>query len=276
MFFMRNLVFLTLAAVALARAQAPECKLVPGWQQDGPARSYVADNLFEYMDGNAEGYVIYGFVRMQGVTCKQGGASILIDISEMANPDSAYGIFTANRDLAKPLESIGMGGQIVPRRAMFAKGNYYVELAANPDQDHTLALRAFATALEARLSGRTTLPETLGWFPAEKLVSARLIPESVLGLRLLKSGYVAQYDSGKAFVVAEETAEAAQATMAKLRARFGATEPAQVADDAFQAKDRYLGGLCIFRKGRYVAGWANLPEAAQAVARATPLASRIP
>ena len=25
-----------------------------------------------------------------------------------------------------------MGGQIVPRRAIFAKGKYYVEIAANP------------------------------------------------------------------------------------------------------------------------------------------------
>jgi hypothetical protein len=33
--------------------------------------------------------------------------------------------------------------------------------------------------------------------------SIRLVPESVLGLRLLKSGYVAQYEAGKGFLVRE-------------------------------------------------------------------------
>ncbi len=257
-------------------AQVPDCALVPGWTQQGPTRSYSADNLFEYMDGNAEGYLIYGFLRMQGVTCRRGGDSILMDVSEMTGPDAAYGIFTSNRDPAQPIQPLGMGGQIVPRRAMFAKGRYYVELAANPDKDHRAALRAFAAALVARTPGQSTLPETLGWFDSERLISVRLVPESVLGLRLLKRGYVAQYDAGKAFIVTEDSAEAAAATMTRLRARLGQTEPARVGEDAFQARDRYLGGLCIFRKGRYLAGWAGLPDPMQAAGRAGQLAARIP
>ena len=34
--------------------------------------AYDADNLFEYMDGNSEGYLLYGFQNMHGVTCTQG------------------------------------------------------------------------------------------------------------------------------------------------------------------------------------------------------------
>jgi hypothetical protein len=97
-----------------------------------------------------------------------------------------------------------------------------------------------------------------------------------LGLRLLKRGYVAQYESGKAFVVAEASAESASAVMAKLRERFGATTPAEIADEAFQAKDQYLGGLCFFRKGRYLGGFANLPDAQDGASLAAALAARIP
>ena len=49
------------------------------------------------------------------------------------------------------------------------------------------------------------------------------MPESVLGIRILKRGYVAQYDFGKAFVVPEDSPEAAAAVMQKLRARFTET-----------------------------------------------------
>ncbi|MGB9605781.1 MAG: DUF6599 family protein, partial [Bryobacteraceae bacterium] len=242
-----------LALVAGARAQKPDCNLVPGWTQQGPLRSYNAETLYEYMDGNAESYLLYRVVRMQGVTCTSGENTIVFDVSEMADPEWAYGMFTANRDPRQPSEPIGMGGQVLPRKATFAKDRYYVEFSAEPDKDHSATLRAFARAMAERIPGRSEPPEILRWFPAEGLAadSIRLVPESVLGLRLLKYGYVAEYGFGKAFLVAESSAEAAAGVMQKLRERLGETTAIQVADEAFQATDRYLGRLCFFRKGRY-------------------------
>jgi len=263
-------------ALGAADSPAPNCGLVSGWTSHGAVRTYVADNLFEYMDGNAEGYLIYGFVQMKGVTCKQGEVTFVIDISDMGDADSAYGIFTANRDTRQPAASIGMGGQIVPRRAIFAKGQYYVEVAANPEGDYTTALQAWAAALEKSLPGGTSLPDTLSWFPREKQTSLRLVPESVLGLRLLKRGYVAQYDYGKAFLVLEESPDSAAGVMQKLRARFGETAPAKLGDEAFQFTDKYLGKLCVFRKGRYIGGYGNVAEGQDALALATALAAKIP
>jgi hypothetical protein len=272
-----SLALTVLAFSAVAGAvDVADCRLVPGWEQKGPTRHFSADNLFEYKDGNAEGYLIYGFVGMRVVTCQAGEDSILIDVSEMSDADAAYGIFSANRDPNRPVAAIGMGGQIQPRRATFCKGNYYVELAANPDKDHTAALQAFVAEIEKRLPGRTRPPEALGWFPTGGLISARLIPESVLGLRPLKRGYVAEYESGKAFVVTEESPESAAAVMDELRARFADAAPAKVADEAFEAKDRYLGGLCFFRKGRYLGGYANLAEGQDAAELARALAARLP
>lgn len=265
-----------IAACAASAAELTDCRLVAGWEQQGSTRSYEADNLFEYMDGNAEGYLIYGFTRMQGVTCKSGDASLIINVSEMSDPDAAYGIFAANRDPDRPIRAIGMGGQILPRRATFAKDKFYVELAASPEGDHTAALQAFVAEIEKRISGRDSPPEALSWFPPEKLVSVRLVPESVLGLRLLKRGYVAQYESGKAFVITEESAESAAAVMTELRQRFGETSPVRIADEGFRAKDQYLGGLCFFRKGRYLGGFANLADPQSAVTRATGLVARLP
>jgi hypothetical protein len=104
----------------------------------------------------------------------------------------------------------------------------------------------------------------------------RLVPESVLGIRLLKRGYVAQYDFGKAFVVTEASADSAAAVMQKLRDRFGETQKTPIGDDAFQVTDRYLGRVCIVRKGRYLAGYGNLAEGQDAVKLASVLASRLP
>ena len=270
--------WLLLAAALSLAAQAPECGLVPGWTQQGPARAYVADNLFEYINGNAEGYLIYRFQKMQGVTCRSGGDTIVFDVSEMETPEFAYGIFTATKDPKLPVEKIGMAAQIHPRKGVLVKDKYYIELAVNQEKDLTTVLRAFIVAMDKRIAGRTALPEALGWFPSEKLVadSVRLVPESVLGLRLLRRGYIAQYDYGKAFVVPEDSPDAAAQVMTKLRARIGETQPAKLADDAFQATDRYLGRLCFFRKGRYLGGFAGLSEGADALALSAALSARIP
>lgn len=265
-----------LFASAAGAQEYLNCQLVPGWEQPGTKREYTADNLYEYMDGNAESYLLYGFVRMQGITCTSGQKKFVIDVSEMEDSDLAYGMFASNRDPNQANANIAMGGQVQPRRASFAKGKYYVEIAASPDGDHTAALQAFATKMEALLEGRSTPPEALDWFPKESLTSVRLIPESVLGLRQLKRGYVAKYTQGQAFIVLEASPESAAEVFKKVQARFPDASPAKVGDEAFQAKTQYLEGICIFRKGRYLAGYANLPDSQEAVSRATKLATLIP
>ena len=265
-----------LVAVALAASAAPTCSLVPGWTQAGPPRVYTADNLYEYMDGNSEGYFLYNFQQMRGVTCKQGDVTFVIDISDMGNSDFAFGMFTSTRDLRQPQYPVGMGGQIVPRRLIFVKGKYYIEIAANPEGDYTPALKMWAAALEGSVDGATQPPAALQWFPAEGQQSLRMVPESVLGLRILQRGFVGQYDFGKAFVVFEDTPQSAAEVMQKLRAHFGETTPASLADEAFQATDSYLGRLCIFRKGRNIGGYAVTAAGRDPLALAGTLARQMP
>jgi hypothetical protein len=267
-----------LAAMISVAGQTPDCGPFAGWQQRGASRLFEGDNLFEYMDGNSEGYLIYGFVRMRGVTCTKPGDTLVFDISEFADAESAWGMFLANRDVEKPIEPTGTGGQTVPRKAIFTKDRYYVELAAESDRDHTAELREMARIVEARIGGSTSRPEPLAWFPPEGLTggTARLAPESVLGIRLLKRGYVGQYGDAKAFVVTEASAEAARTTLAQLKTRFEGAAPAAVGDEAFRVRDEYLGNICMFRKGRRVAGYANVPDGQDAPALARAFAARIP
>ncbi len=267
------------AAALLSGGNAPRCDVTPGWVQSGAARNYQADTLYDYMDGNSEGYLIYGFRNMSGVTCKSGETTLVIDISEMDDAESAYGLFASNRDPRLPVESLGVSGQVVPQRGIFVKGARFVEISASPPgMDHTAAIRTFLKALETQLEGATDPPAPVGWFPREGLdaASIRLIPQSVLGLSALKRGYVASYDYGRAFVVRQASAEAASGVMAKLRQRLGATEPAAVGEEAFQANDKYLGRLLFFRKDVWIGGLSNLKDGFAAEAAAKLLASAVP
>jgi hypothetical protein len=256
-----------------------DCHLVPGFERSGPKRQYTPDNLFDYRDGAAEGYLIYSFARMQGIDCKSGSTILSIDVSDMTDADSAYGMFSANRDPRQPIVKIAMGAQVLPQSLLFAKGKYFVEIIetdGSTDSNQTATLRAFAAKLEPLLEGRDTLPEELAWFPQEGQESAKLVPESVLGLKILKRGYVAKYATGQAFVVVEQSPESAAEVMNKLRARFGDATPVKLADEAFQLNAPYLEAISIFRKGRIIAGYTNLPDAQTASAEAAKLLERIP
>jgi len=268
-------VLVLLMSAGTAAAQMPPCTAVPGWSQQGEARSFGPDNLFDYMNGNAEGYLLYRFAQMKGITCASGDTTLNIDISEFEDPEFAYGMFTSTRDPRLPTEKIGVSGQVTPRKGFFAKDKYYVEISANPEKDHSAALRAFLSVIEKNIQGRTTLPDAFGWFPTENLTpdSIRLVPESVLGLRLLRSGYVAQYQAGKGFLVRESSPDAAAQVFAKLRERFGPTSPASIGDEAFTATDKYLNGVCVFRKGAFIGGFANMPEGRNGVAESEKLAA---
>lgn len=266
---------LVLLFAGAGAAQAPDCGLVPGWKQQGEARTYTAENLFEYMDGNAEGYILYRMAKMDGVNCESPAGTLVFDVFEMADPEWAYGVYAANRDRRVAAEKIGVAGQVVPRQTIFVKDKYFVQISSDRDQPELL--RQFALAFAQRVPGRGDPPDALAWFPAERLQaeSIRMVPESVLGLRVLRRGYVAQYDYGKAFLVPEDTPESAAAVMAKLRARFAPNQPARIADEGFEANDKYLGRLCVFRKGHYIGGFTGLNDGADAVAVGARLAAKV-
>ena len=277
----------TLLALLLLAAQpaasgfpVPDCALVPGWTRQGEPRSFDTETLFDYMDGNSEGYFAYGFALMRGITCvSAAGDQLVIDVSAMGDPDRAWGFFVANRDLRSPIEAIASAGQVLPRKATFAKGTYYVEISASPDKDHRQALRAFVVALLKSVPGEAHVPDAVALFPPAGLEpdSVRLVPESVLGLRMLKTGFVSQYPAGRALVVPEPDAQAARATFARLRERFPAAKAESgPGEEAFSATDPYLGGLLLFRKGRNLAGVANVEAGQDPRPLAQALAARLP
>jgi hypothetical protein len=269
------LALLALAVVASASDLAPDCAAVPGWTPRGEPRAFEPDNLFDYMNGNAEGYIIYGFRKMTGVTCVSGDKQVNIDFSEMESPELAYGIFAANRHPSFEAAAVGAAGQVMPRKATFVKGKYYVEVAANADMQADL--EAWVKALEPKVPGGRELPAALGWFPKEGLEadSVRLVPQSVLGLRMLKRGWVAKYADGRAFLVPEESAESAGAVLAGFRTRLSDSADAGAGDESVKGMDRYLGSMCVVRKGRFLAGFATNEKGVDAKARAAALAEQV-
>ncbi|MDR3793333.1 MAG: hypothetical protein P4L03_08125 [Terracidiphilus sp.] len=274
-----SLLMAVLACAGTAAAQEYlNCNFASGWQTQGQKRAYTSVNLFEYKDGGAEGYLQYGFAKMQGSTCVKDGNTIDIDVSEMSDSDAAYGMLMANVDQSLPMEKIGIGGQVQKQSAIAAKGKFYVEIvetAVKANADDSAFLRERTTKILGLLEGGSEPPRTIAWFVPDDLVQVRMVPESVLGLKQIKRGYAAKYKQGQAFIAEQSTVEEATALVKALEEKFKGTA-ASVGEEGFTAKAKYLDGICVFRKGRVVAGAANLPDPDAALAQAKKLAARIP
>ncbi|GAB4113858.1 MAG: hypothetical protein Kow001_15340 [Acidobacteriota bacterium] len=240
-------------------AAAADLHCPPGWEQEGGMRSFSADTLFEYMNGNAEGYLIYGFREMAGVTCRRDEVRVHIDVSEMDGPESAWGLYASNRNPAVGEVALGAVGQVMEGRAFFARDRFFAELAAEPAMPAE-ALQELASFLDRQLTGGTGLPAALSWFPAEGIrrETLRMVPQSVLGISQLRRGFVAEYQSGaRAVIVMEESAAAAAKVMEALRQRWaGDWVPLDLGEEGIRAQDRYLGSVWLFRKGAVLAGGA--------------------
>jgi Family of unknown function (DUF6599) len=268
-----------LVAPVLKAAPPPSCDVFPGSQAAGPVYEYNVDTLFEYMDGQSEGYFSYGFNKLTGVTCKKGDLKLIVDIFEMTDPEAAWGVLASLRDPRLPYADIGTGGQLRENKAMFAKGKYWVEITAEPEDGHAAVVEQAARTLEKSIAGETRTPPELEWFPEQGLdkKETRLVPQSVLGIPLLKRGYLAQYDDGmRLFLVREASPEGATKLLEQLKARFQGQDAAGAGDGAIQGENRYLGKLFIFRKGSFVAGIVKPPESADAAKLAAAFAAKLP
>ena len=181
----------------------------------------------------------------------------------MSDADAAYGMFATNRDPRLPIARIGMGGQVQPQSASFAKGKYYVEIVVNADDPnivHTAELQALVNRMARRIEGRETPPEALAWFPQENLTSAGLVPESVLGLKELKRGYVAKYKQGQAFIVLEESPESAAAVLKELRARFDGASAQRLATRPSRPRRSIWTESASFARGGLLGDMRTCPQ----------------
>ena len=88
----------------------PASGFSPGWALEGPIKKYTGEDLFEYINGEAELYLQFGFkILTAGLYLKEGNEKLGItaDVYEMGSDLEAFGIYANYR---KPeAESIKAG-----------------------------------------------------------------------------------------------------------------------------------------------------------------------
>lgn len=202
--------------------EGPGTKLVEkvgDWKIADPPRYFGPKNLWDLINGGAEIYVEFGFVKMVTVDYRTSGRptqTVTVEVYDMGSPNGAFG---RTARFLEGLTDPSRAGQGLPpglaERGILGDGDLVVWkdrylihatlLEENPAADPATIARVgkevlpgFAEAVSARIEGQDELPEIFDRFPAEGRIgrSEAWFPGDVLGIAGLGSGYAVRYASG--------------------------------------------------------------------------------
>jgi hypothetical protein len=227
----------------------------------GAPSFYGPDNLYQYMDGGADVYLLYDFQVLLHQDFKRGQADLTVDIFDMGNPEDAFGMYAAER--APGYSFLDMGIEAYRNEGIlnFLQDRYYIKLAGfGPGSDDLL--EKFARVISERIGGAQSFPPLLEKIPQEHRVkhSEQFTRKDPLGHPFLSPAYVVSYKQGESeskllISVAKDPAEAKTKleSLVKYFRESGKCEAApDLGDGAIQASNTFEGRVIAVAEGRYL------------------------
>lgn len=131
----------------------PASGAIAGWQKTDATRVFVAKDLWQYIDGDAEHFVQAGVVSTSTADYTYNGQlEAVIDVHTMGAADGARKIVETGVSREAKTIQLGDEGVQYAQSVTFRKGRYVVRIVAYEETAETpQALLALARGVEARL-----------------------------------------------------------------------------------------------------------------------------
>lgn len=269
------LIFLGPALPASVQEATAGLPRLEGWILS-ESQEYVSDNLFEYINGAAENYLSYDFVRLTLGQYKGSDdpGEMTVEIYDMGTPENAFGIYASERIPGSAFIPVGVQGYLEDGVLNFYAGRCYVKLLSYDAGDRTEdALRAFAAEILKGIPEPGDFPRPVRAFPAEGLAadSEKFIRRDFLGQAFLTRGYTADYRREGAgeftlFIIDAGDEAAARGVLREMAARFSAAVDAP--EGMVRFKDPYLGNVAVAPAGRFLCGAMKIADGWEALGEA--------
>lgn len=262
------------AAVPAANANVPPQLLallpakaeVPGWAFSRAPRGFTADNLFELIDGAADGFVTYGVQQVVTADFAQEGTGYqaVIEIYQMKDPLNAYGKYSEERNPDYQFLQVGNEGYSGGTSVNFWTGQYYVKITAFEEKDAIRQeLLKLAQSVARKVTAPGAEPPEVAWFPKENQLAHTTVylPRDVLAQSYFTNGFEARYKAGakesKLIVIGLDSADAARDALTRYRQAVSKSgknvrELKAPGDGGFAGTDSFYGNLAAVRSGRHI------------------------
>jgi len=144
---------LVLSRQKRASIALPESGEVAGWTQTRATRAFEAENLWQYVDGDADRYVHAGVRRTLTADYRyRGEIDATLDVHVMSGSDGARRIMESESSSGSRGIALGDSGRLYGQTMTFRKGACFVRLVAYRDAPQTeRALMELARGVEQKL-----------------------------------------------------------------------------------------------------------------------------
>ena len=229
---------------------------------------YTKENLWDYMNGGAPGYLAYGFEEMVTLQVKnlKNHSEIVVDMYDMGNQLNAFGIYSVERIPEGRDLTFGVDSFQYDTTLCFWQDKYYVKLMSYDMQPETAqSLSHLAALITQKMPKKGEPPHLLSIFPAEGRVkkSERYIKCDVLGQAYFTDGYSVDYDNGnnqhKIFLIHGKDPQEAGKNFHTYRDFIKTIgqitdEDIKIGDQAFAGTHNFYGRVLFARTGSYIIG----------------------
>ena len=126
---------------------------VEGWSKSSSTRTFPADRLYEYIDGDADRYLKAGVERALTSDYRyRGNIDAVVDIFVMKNVAGAAGVFESQPANGSQPVQIGEAARLYPGTLMFRERRFFVRIIAyNEGADVPGALLSLGRAIAQRV-----------------------------------------------------------------------------------------------------------------------------
>lgn len=238
---------------------------IEGWHPEGKVKIFRRGDLWEYINGAAEQFVMYGFQILRYREFSKGDRMITVEIYDMGSPLNAFGIYTAERPVDGKRLSIGTEAVIDPFLCLLLKDRYYVKVMPRRGLHDDQSGEAVLKDIEAYIQGETGLPPELDILPTRERISGseKYVAEAYMGLSELNNILFADYENAtgdgyRYFLVIPTPEERADKVWEKLSAKWMS---ARFKGHTVLHRDiPYAGRIGIIRRGNEILGVSGISD----------------
>ncbi|HSG27462.1 MAG TPA: DUF6599 family protein [Candidatus Krumholzibacterium sp.] len=252
-------------AVAGTADLLPGPGVVEGWDPDDDLLTYGPDDLWEYINGSAETFLMYDFKEVVAMHYQDEAENeVKVEIYRHGSPLMTFGIYSQFRSPDAGYLDIGAEAFGDEYAIHFWKGDYYVKIDSYSEEDGMgQVMKAFAEAVEGAITEEGKEPMEVSLFPDAGLQKKSIVflTEGVMGSGQLPPAFVAPYlvdeEKGKVYLFSPGDEAGAKALIAQYAGTLGVSvEEKELGGTpclTAAGEAPYRGRVVAVQKGRWMA-----------------------
>lgn len=276
---LRKIIFCAVFTMTLCHAENkldllfPGPNFIEGWTWDGSPKHYTPDNLYDYIDGEAELFHDYGFLGLSVLTYYKDSHEdtfFVVNIYDMGTDINAFGLYSTFRYPGYDFDSIGVESIVSDYGLKFYLGQYYIDIGmGDATESIQNAARFVANMIVKNIDVPAQPPDFLSLLPSDNQVekTLRYVASGMLNQTFLPEGIEAQYqlngEEAIGFVIRCQSSSNAIDCVDKLKAFFEDAKTIQndlLRNEVTGIETPYHGVLLCSVENQYIYGVQDVDD----------------